>query len=152
MNQQALQTVFIDESQTMAAIRGQIAPYCKQKWAEGCGRLSVLIQPEEDAKSVQQRNFYHRYVLVEIAQQASVNGEKFPMAVWKEHFRELYVGSTWKVFKDPMTGKKKRRKVRISTEDLGVRAYSKLIDQVTAFAATELGVFFSCPNWEIYRV
>ncbi|MBC7680754.1 MAG: recombination protein NinB [Ferruginibacter sp.] len=151
MNQQALQTYFDGEEQAMAAIRGQIAPYCKQKWAEGCGRLRVLIQPEEDAKSIQQRNYYHRYVLVEIAEQAKVNGEKFAMPVWKEHFRELYVGSTWKVIKDPMTGKKKRRKVRISTEDLGVKAYSKLIDQVTAFAATELGVHFSVPNWQSYR-
>jgi hypothetical protein len=54
------------------------------------------------------------------------------------------------VIKDPMTGKRKRRKVRISTEDLGVKAYSKLIDQVTAFACTELGVLFSVPNWESY--
>ena len=73
------------------------------------------------------------------------------MQVWKEHFRETFVGSKWKVTTDPMTGKKKRRKVRISTEDLGVKAYSKLIDQVTAFAAVELGVMFSVPSWEEHR-
>jgi hypothetical protein len=151
MNQQALSVAFVDESQAMQCIRQSIGPYCKQKWAEGCGRLSVLIQPEEDAKSVQQRKFYHRYVLVEIAQQASVNGEKFDMKTWKNHFREVYVGYRWEVFKDPMAGKKKRRKVRISTEDLGVKAYSKLIDQVTAFASAELGVAFSTYRWEDWR-
>ena len=114
-------------------------------------RVSITAQEEEDAKSIQQRKYYHRYVLVEIAEQAKVNGEPFAMPVWKDYFREKYVGYRWVVMLDPYTKKKKRRKVRISTEDLGIKAYSKLIDQVTAFAATELDVFFSCPNWESYR-
>jgi len=42
-----------------------------------------------------------------------------------------------------MTGKKSRRHVRISTEDLGIRKYAELIERVTAFAVTELGVTFS---------
>ncbi|MNW16733.1 hypothetical protein D3C71_2156850 [compost metagenome] len=41
---------------------------------------------------------------------------------------------------NPITGKKSRRLVRVSTEDLGVKAYAKYIDQVTAIAATDLGV------------
>lgn len=151
MSAQALQTVFINEQQAMAAIRGQIAPYCKQKWAEGAGRLSVVIQPEEDAKSVQQRRYYHGVVLKEIAEQVVVNGERFDLKVWKEHFREKYVGYRWVVLKDPMTGKKKRRKVRVSTEDFGIKAYSRLIEQVTAEAVTDLGVMFSVRRWEEYR-
>ena len=43
-----------------------------------------------------------------------------------------------------------RRRHRISTEDLGIRAYSRLIDRVSAFAATELGVTFPATydQWE----
>ena len=41
-----------------------------------------------------------------------------------------------------MTGKKVRRRVRVSTEDLGVKGYSEYIERVTAFAAVELGVEF----------
>ena len=151
MSELALHTVFISPDQAATALKGLIVPYCRQQWALGVQRLSVTVQPEEDAKSIQQRKYYHRYVLVEIAEQATVNGEKFAMPVWKDYFREMYVGYRWVVLKDPMTGKKKRRKVRVSTEDLGIKAYSRLIDQVTAFASTELAVFFSCPNWESYR-
>lgn len=151
MNEFALHTVFVDPDQAKAALLGQIGPYCRQMWAQGYARLSVVIQPEEDAKSVQQRRYYHGVVLKEIAEQVAVNGEKFDMKVWKEHFREKYVGYRWVVLKDPMTGKKKRRKVRVSTEDFGIKAYSRLIEQVTAEAVTELGVVFSVPKWEEYR-
>lgn len=151
MSEYALHTVFIDPEQAKRAIAGQIAPYCKAQWQNGIERLRVTIEPEEDAKSVQQRKFYHGVVLTEIVQQAKANGQKFPMAVWKEYFRDKYIGYEWKVYLDPMTGKKKRRKVRISSEDLGVRAYSKVIEQVIAEAATELGVMFSVSRWEDYR-
>ncbi|MCL2887466.1 MAG: hypothetical protein FWF20_11980, partial [Betaproteobacteria bacterium] len=70
------------------------------------------------------------------------------------HFRKEYLGSKTKTFTNPMTGRKSRRRVRISTEDLGIRAYSKLIDRVSAFAATELGVTFpaSYDQWEQMQV
>ena len=32
-----------------------------------------------------------------------------------------------------------------------MRAYNKLIERVTAFAVTELGVEFSCRSWEQYE-
>jgi len=151
MHDLALYAVFTDPDQAKAALLGQIGPYCRQMWAMGHVRLSVVVQPEEDAKSIQQRKYYHGVILKEIAEQVVVNGEKFDMKVWKEHFREKYVGSRWVMLRDPMTGKKKRRKVRISTEELGVKSYSLLIEQVTAEAVTELGVVFSVRKWEEYR-
>ena len=44
--------------------------------------------------------------------------------------------------------------MRVSTEDLGVKGYSQLIDRVSAFAATELGVTFpaSFQQWEGMQV
>ena len=47
--------------------------------------------------------------------------------------------------KNPLTGKKVRRRERVSTEDLGVRRMAAYIDEVIAFAATELGVVVSEP-------
>ena len=107
--------------------------------------------PEEDAKTIRQRGYYHRVVLTEISEQAVANGQHFPMPVWKEYFRAKYLGYKRKVYKDPMTGKKVWRNERVSSEDLGVKAYSKLIEQVIAFAVTELGVMFSETRWENYR-
>ena len=150
MNEFAFTATLTGPDQGRDVVRSQLLPYIG-KLIDAGKRVAITAMEEEDSKSIRQRRFYHRYVLVEIAEQAKVNGEKFAMPVWKEHFREQYVGSAWKVYKDPMTGKKKRRKIRVSTEDLGVRAYSKLIDQVSAFAATELGVTFSVQNWESYR-
>ena len=136
--------------QAQRAIKAQLFPYCMQAWARGVDRLVMTVMPAEDAKSVAQRRYYHGVVLTEIAEQARANGQRFPMPVWKEFLREKFLGSTWKVITNPITGKKSRRKVRVSTEDLGIRAYSKLIEQVTAFAATELGVRFSVTESE-YR-
>ena len=151
MNQHALQTVFIDEVQTMAAIRGQIAPYCKQKWAEGHARLSVLIQPEEDQRSIQQNRFYWGPCLKNISEQAAVGGQKYSKDAWHELFKRQFLPR--KVSKSKVAGRKKTVvSVSIgSTRDLSVQKMSKYLEKLQAFAATDLGVAFSCPNWESYR-
>lgn len=150
MNNQALSLTLIEPNQGRDAVRAQFLPFVG-KLLEAGKRVAITACEEEDAKSIQQRRYYHRYVLVEIAEQARVNGETFDMKVWKDYFREKFVGYRWVVMKDPFSGKKLRRKVRISTEELGVRAYSKLIDEVSAFAATELGVTFTVQDWQSYR-
>lgn len=102
----------------------------------------VEVRTAEDVKTDKQRRYLHGYVLMTIAQQAAPNGQKFDMKTWKEWYRATFLG--WKVvtFKDPMTGKKVRRRQRVSTEDLGVKGYAQYIERVTAHAATELGVEF----------
>lgn len=152
MTQRQLQTVFLNPDQARAAIAGQIAPMCRQMWEiDPKMRLRVTVEPEEDSKSTRQRGFYHGVVLTEIAEQAKANGQQFPMQVWKEYFRDKFLGYTIKSFLNPMTGKKELRRERVSTEGLSVRAYSTLIEQVLAIGATELGVRFSESNWEGYR-
>lgn len=102
----------------------------------------VEVRTAEDVKTDKQRRYLHGYVLMTIARQAAPGGQKFDMKTWKEHFRAEFLGHKTVTVKNPMTGKKVRRRVRVSTEDLGVKGYSEYIDRVTAFAATELGVEF----------
>lgn len=102
----------------------------------------VEVRTAEDVKTDKQRRYLHGYVLMTIARQAAPGGQKFDMKTWKEHFRAEFLGFKTVTVKNPMTGKKVRRRVRVSTEDLGVKGYSEYIDRVTAFAATELGVEF----------
>ncbi|HMZ86891.1 MAG TPA: recombination protein NinB [Giesbergeria sp.] len=130
-----------------------LAPWCKSMWAAG-HRLHVEVRLHDDAKTDRQRRYYHGVVLKTIAQQAKPNGQQYPLAVWKEHFRAEYLGSKTVTSKNPLTGKKVRRRVRVSTEDLGVKGYSQLIERVSAFAATELGVSFpaSFEQWESMEV
>lgn len=105
--------------------------------------VKIVVRGEEyeNELSDRQRGYLHGVVLAQIAQQArDIEGKPHHMRVWKEYFRSTLLGSKRKTFTDPITGKKSRRLVRVSTEDLGVRAYAKYIDQVTAIAATDLGV------------
>lgn len=151
MTQQALQVIATDREQFKDLLRRCIGPYCVEKWASGVARLAVTVEPEEDSKTKKQRAYYHRVVLTEIAEQArTIDGRKHDMKVWKEWLREKYVGYRWVVLVNPITGKKYRRKVRISTEEFGIKRYSRLIEEVTAFAVTDLGVIFSVTNWESY--
>ena len=130
-----------------------VRPWCLRHWDEGVG-LTVELRRFEDAKTDRQRAYYHGVVLKTIADQARPNGQQYPLAVWKEHFRAEYLGHKTVTTKNPLTGKKVRRRQRVSTEDLGVKGYSQLIDRVSAFAATELGVSFpaSFDQWERMQV
>lgn len=150
MSELILRTEWVNPQQAGVSLNTTVVPWCKSMMQAG-HRLAVEIRLAEDAKTDQQRKYYHGVILKEIAQQAMANGQKFPLAVWKEHFRSECLGFKTVSFVNPITGKKSRRRVRISTEDLGIRAYNKLIERVTAFAVTELGVEFSCPRWEQYQ-
>jgi hypothetical protein len=83
-------------------------------------------------------------VLTEIAQGIVVEGVRHPMHVWKEFLRDKFLGFKVVTAINPLTGRKSRRRVRISTEDLGVRGMANYIDQCCAFAA-EYGVTVSEP-------
>lgn len=141
MSDLVLHTEWRDPKQAHSSLSGQVWPWAKSMLSAG-HRLVLEVRLAEDAKTDGQRKFYHGVVLTEIAKQAKVNGQRFPLAVWKEHFRAEYLGFKTVTYTNPMTGKKSRRRVRKSTEDLGVKAYAQLIERVTAFACTDLGVEF----------
>lgn len=111
---------------------------------------ALVIEPFDDSLTKKQRGYYHGIILTEIAAQVAVDGKRHSMAVWKEYFRDKYLGFRRQTFTNPLTGKKSRRRVRVSTEDIGVRRYAKLIDEVTAFASTELDVRFPAGSWETW--
>jgi hypothetical protein len=141
MSDLMLQALWVSTDQARENLNRQVVPWAKSMLEAG-HKLLVECRLAEDAKTDAQRRYYHGAILTQIAQKAAVHGQKFPMAVWKEHFRAEYLGFKTVTVMNPMTGKKSRRRVRISTEDLGVKAYNQLIEKVTAFAVTDLGVQF----------
>ena len=153
MSDLSLTVILHNAEQAAMAIRNVAAPKCREIWATG-QLVEATFRTHEDAKTDRQRAYYHGVVLKTIAQQARPNGEQHALAVWKEYFRAEYLGYKTVTTKNPITGKKVRRRVRVSTEDLGVKGYSQLIDRVSAFAATELGVTFpaSFQQWEGMQV
>ena len=153
MSDLSLTVILHNAEQAAMAIRNVAAPKCREIWATG-QLVEATFRTHEDAKTDRQRAYYHGVVLKTIAQQARPNGEQHALAVWKEYFRAEYLGHKTVTTKNPITGKKIRRRVLLSTEDLGVKGYSQLIDRVSAFAATELGVTFPATfqQWEGMQV
>lgn len=138
----ALQIQCWEPVQSNTAINKLLWPWVKSQTAAG-NRVTLEARLTEDAKTDEQRKFYHGVILLQIAQQAKPNGESYPMPVWKEWFRAKYLGFKTVTFIDPFTKKKSRRRIRRSTESLSVKGYTRLIEQVTAFAVTELSVEFT---------
>lgn len=102
--------------------------------------VGVAIEPV----GIQQRKFLHGPVLTQISEQVRVRGERFTTDVWKEYYRKLILEREPEYVMVKMPGAKRAtpRRVRRSTETLGVRAYAKFIDEVIDHAVLEWGVVF----------
>lgn len=132
------------QDQARAVLKAHALPWVGEQLKQG-RELVAEFRLLDDAITEAQRGYLHGVVLTEIALYARPNGQQFPMKVWKEWFRERLLPDRRLTSIDPMSGKKRRRRVRVSTEDLGVRRLAEYIDQVIAIAATELGVVVSQP-------
>ena len=130
--------------QAHVAIAKTVWPYAKEQLRQG-RELVLEARLLDDAITDAQRGYLHGVVLTEIAQFARPNGDQFPMKVWKEYFRSEFLGFKTVTAVNPFTNRKSRRRIRLSTEDLGVRALAAYIDRVIAFAATDLNVQVSEP-------
>jgi len=141
MSDNRLVVRWLNPQQANVTLHSQIVPFAKPLLMAG-HQLVAEIRTAEDCKSDEQRRYYHGVVLLEISKQARPNGAQFSLQAWKEYFRELFLGHKTQTFINPMTGRKSRRRIRKSTEDLSLKGYAKLIEQVTAYAVTELDVHF----------
>ena len=144
MNDILLRAELRNPEQARAHLRAVVLPWIGEQLAQG-RELVLEARLREDEISDAQRGYLHGVVLRDIAAFARPNGEQFPLKTWKEHFRAEWLGFKRVTYTDPMTGKKSRRRVRVSTEDLGVRRMAEYIDRMIAFAATDLGVVVSEP-------
>lgn len=151
MSEFALHTVFISPEQAKATISNQIAPYCRRLWEEGHERLAVTVQPEEDAKTAQQGRFYWGVVLREMSEQARIEGQRYSAEAWHELCKRQFLPRITKRVR--VAGKPKPIVTTTigSTQGLSVKQMSAYIEQVMAFAQTDLGVKFSATRWEEYR-
>jgi hypothetical protein len=131
--------------QARTVLTRNMLPWIGEQMAQG--RVLVLeARLLDDDITDKQRGYLHGVVLTEIAKFAYLpDGQRYDMKVWKEHFRKEWLGFKTVTTINPITGKKSRHRVRISTEDLGVRKLAEYIDRIIAFAATDLGLTISEP-------
>lgn len=130
--------------QARAVLKTHTLPWIGEQLKQG-RELTLHVRLLDDEITDRQRGYLHGVVLTEIARYARVEGRAFDMKVWKEWYRAEFLGFKTVTYTDPFTGKKLRRRVRVSTEDLGVRGMADYIDRVVAHAATVLGVVVSEP-------
>jgi hypothetical protein len=138
--------VFSPEEAHAAVTRGYA--HAKALLANGENVL-VTVSRALEPISIKQRRFLHGPLLGQISEQARVAGQRFTVDTWKEFFRRLFLGTNGARFEmQRLPGQKKAtpRRIQISTETLGVRAYAELIDRVIEYAVTELNVEFAFSN------
>lgn len=114
-------------------------------------KYTISIQGFDEAKTHQQRKYYHGYILKTISQTAVVNGRKFSLDTWKEHYRKEFLPDEVVEVVDIKTGAVRNELQRVSTESLGVKKTNELIEMVSADAATEYGVVFDGSFAEWYE-
>lgn len=116
-------------------------------------RARFRLEESEDELSIRQRGFLHKAVFPQIEEQyRHPDGTRTEWRAWKEYFRARFLGDRWVLKRVPRWDDKLRTMVlpkrrtphreRVSTEDLGVKAYSQYIDTVIDTATLELGVVF----------
>lgn len=111
----------------------------------------LIFGPDHDDRSQKQNRFYWGYVLRAIAEQASVQGQRYASDAWHELFKRQFLG--YEVIKAPVAGRRRPtvyRRLR-STTGLTVPQMSKYLEQVLAFASTDLTVAFHTRDWREYR-
>lgn len=114
-------------------------------------RARIQCDEHEDDRSIQQNRFYWGPCLGEIADQATLNGQRYTNEAWHELFKRMFLG--YEIKKVSVAGRKRTTVIRRlrSTTRLKVKPMSTYLDKVQAFAATELGVQFSVRNWQEFQ-
>lgn len=117
--------------QAWAAIKSQLFPFL-QAVLQGGGRWVLTVTKRKRTKP-QNRRYWGRGVLAQIAEQAVVNGRLYSAESWHEQFKRQFIG-----FEELPNG----QIVGKSSADLTTEEFSNFCAQVEAFAASELGVTF----------
>lgn len=114
--------------------------FLREHWAIYAAQgqfLAVSVQVFKCKRSLEQnRRYWGPAVMGQIAEQAYVNGRRFEKQVWHEQFKRLFIGQ----LDLPGGGQ-----LGMSSSALNVEEFSLFMQQVEAFAATELGVVFYDP-------
>jgi hypothetical protein len=111
--------------------------FLKQNWgamAQAGKPLAVIVHEHKDKRTDAQNRMLHA-LLTEIAENAWVNGRKFSLEEWKEHYKRTFIGVEEILLPDNT-----RIERGISTTTLDVEEFSKLIMKIEEHAINELGI------------
>lgn len=120
-----------NRKQAWAVIKDQLFPFLAAV-LQGGGRW-VLTVTKRKRTAPQNKRYWGKGVLAQIAAQAAVNGRLFPAEIWHEQFKRQFIGVE-ELPCGQVIGK--------SSTDLSTVEFSEFCTAVEAYAATELGVTF----------
>lgn len=98
--------------------------------------LAVTVATHKDKRHNQQNRLYWQY-LNQIAEQAMIEGKKFNAECWHEFFKMQFLG---------MVDLPNGHKIGESTTKLNVTDFASYVNNIEAYAVTELGVIFGADN------
>ena len=117
--------------QAWAAIKAQVFPFLSQV-LQG-GHRWVLTISKRKRTQPQNRRYWGKGVLAQVAEQAVVNGKLYTAEIWHEQFKRQFIG-----FDELPNG----QVIGKSSTNLTTTEFSEFCSQVEAYAASELGVTF----------
>lgn len=124
------------------AMTSQLWPWIKATLMAG-HKLTVKASVQEDDRTLIQNRFYWSAgCLGAIADQAKVSGIRYESEAWHNLFKRKFLG--YEILKEKVAGTKRTLVIRRlrSTSGLKVKAMNTYLEQVQAYATTELGVTF----------
>jgi NinB protein len=93
-----------------------------------------FVTLQDRTRTIEQNaRYWSRGILSQIAEKAVVGGRRFSAEAWHEQFKRQFIGIE-ELPSGQVIGK--------SSTKLGVKAFSEFVDQVEAYAVTDLGVVF----------
>ena len=128
---ESLEITLHNRQQAWAAIKAQVFPFLAAVLQAG-GRWVLTIKRMTRTKA-QNRRYWGRGVLSQIAEQAVINGKQYSAEVWHEQFKRQFIGVE-ELPDGSVIGK--------SSAKLTTAQFSEFCAQVEAYAATSLGVTF----------
>ena len=117
--------------QAWAAIKAQLYPFLAASLQAG-GQWVLTVKRKTRTKP-QNRRYWGKGVLAQVAAQAVVNGKLYSAETWHEQFKRQFIGVI-ELPNGEVIGK--------SSTDLTTAEFSDFCAQVEAYAASELGVTF----------
>ena len=126
-----LEITLHNRQQAWAAIKGQVFPFLANV-LQG-GHRWVLSIKRMKRTSRQNRRYWGKGVLAQIAEQAAPGGKQYSAEIWHEQFKRMFIG-----VEELPDGSVRG----LSSADLDTAQFCEFSDRVEAYACTELGVTF----------
>ena len=131
MSESTLTLELHNRQQAWFVIKEQLYPFMAH-WLQA-GKKLVLVVKLRTRTKPQNRRYWGRGVLAQIAEQAVVNGRLYSAESWHEQFKRQFIGVE-ELPSGEVIGK--------SSTGLTTAEFCEFSDKVEAFAATDLGVCF----------